>query len=61
LLLGQPDSIQAGVYLTREERIAKLDAIFSKHLTIAATPSVEETAQFLRSQRQDQEGLHTLS
>jgi hypothetical protein len=32
LLMGQPNSIQASVYLTHEERVARLDAIFAKYI-----------------------------
>ena len=32
LLLGQPNSIQAGVYLTQEQRVKRLDEIFARHL-----------------------------
>jgi len=40
LLQGQPNSIQAGVYLTREQRVQALDSIFSRHQADVRQPDL---------------------
>jgi hypothetical protein len=39
LLQGQPNSIQAGVHLTQEQRIQRLDAIFAPHMAQSSRPN----------------------
>jgi hypothetical protein len=41
LLRQRPTSIQAGVYLTQEQKIARIDAIFAPHLKACSGVAVE--------------------
>jgi hypothetical protein len=41
LLRQRPTSIQAGVYLTQEQKVARLDAIFAPHLQRSVALAVE--------------------
>jgi hypothetical protein len=54
LLRQRPTSIQAGVYLTREQKVARLDEIFAPHLlapseTVVQAEVVEEEADEARA------------